>query len=143
MQPKYRHSVPQCVGSVATTESTWKTREARRRERPLSFSEPQQECSWHSHILMLSVQCLPSTTLFRNKGTRHATANSPVPGSICCDRFSVRSRILWEQPLSHGSLLTMDPASPARAQCQRGNSLLSAAIRAHCSVPRLPGRRIP
>lgn len=52
-------------------------------------------------------------TLFRNKGVAHAITNSPVSGSICFDRSSLRSRILCEQPLSEGSLPNMNaPSSP-------------------------------
>lgn len=47
-------------------------------------------------------------TLFRNKGAPHAIPNSLVPGSICFDRFSLQSRILFEQPLSDGSLPNMN-----------------------------------
>lgn len=50
-------------------------------------------------------------TLFRNKGAPHAIPNSLVPGSICFDRFSLLSRILFEQPLSNGSLPNMNPPS--------------------------------
>lgn len=50
-------------------------------------------------------------TLFRNKGAPHAIPNSLVPGSICFDRFSLQSRILFEQPLSDGSLPNMNPPS--------------------------------
>lgn len=50
-------------------------------------------------------------TLFRNKGAPHAIPNSLVPGSICFDRFSLQSRILFEQPLSNGSLPNMNPPS--------------------------------
>lgn len=47
-------------------------------------------------------------TLFRNKGAPHAIPNSLVPGSICFDRFSLQSQILFEQPLSNGSLHNMN-----------------------------------
>lgn len=50
-------------------------------------------------------------TLFRNKGAPHALPNSLVPGSICFDRFSLQSRILFEQPLSDGSLPNMNVPS--------------------------------
>lgn len=50
-------------------------------------------------------------TLFRNKGAPHAMPNSLVPGSICFDRFSLQSRILFEQPLPNGSLPNMNPPS--------------------------------
>lgn len=50
-------------------------------------------------------------TLFRNKGAPHAIPNSLVPGSICFDRFSLRSRILFEPPLSDGSLPNVNPPS--------------------------------
>lgn len=47
-------------------------------------------------------------TLFRNKGAPHAIPNSLVPGSICFDRSSLQSQILFEQPLSNGSLHNMN-----------------------------------
>lgn len=50
-------------------------------------------------------------TLFRNQGAPHAIPNSLVPGSICFDRFPLLSRILFEQPLSNGSLPNMNPPS--------------------------------